>query len=69
MSLVVYLGKVLEVKVSIYLGRADIRVTQKLLNAAQIMARFEQMRGKRVPEQVRIYLGIDALSFAPIAYS
>jgi len=38
MSLVVYLGKVLEVKVSIYLGRADIRVAQQLLNTAQIMA-------------------------------
>ena len=34
MGLVVYLGEVLEVKVSIYLGRADIRVAQEFLNTA-----------------------------------
>ena len=43
MSFVVYLGEVLEVKVSIYLGRADIRVAQQLLDTAQVVARFEQV--------------------------
>ena len=46
MSLVVYLGKVLEVKMSIDLGRRDISVPQQLLYATQIVARLEQVRGK-----------------------
>ncbi len=49
MSPVVYLGEVLEVKVRIYLGRAYICVAQQLLDTAQIVARFKQMRGEGVP--------------------
>ena len=40
---VVYLGQVLEVKVSIDLGRADVGVSQQLLDAAQVVARFQQV--------------------------
>ena len=43
MRLVVYLGKVLEVKVHIYLSSTDIRVPQKFLHTAKIIARFKQM--------------------------
>ncbi len=67
MSLVVYLGEVLEVKVRIYLGRAYIRVAQQLLDTAQIVARFKQMRCEGVPEQVRINPHIDALPPRPVA--
>ena len=67
MSLVVYLGEVLEVKVRIYLGRAYICVAQQFLDAAQIMARFKQMRCEGVPEQVRINPHIDALPPCPVA--
>ena len=54
MSSVVYLGEVLEVKVRIDLGRRDICVAQQFLDTAQVVARFEQVRGKGVPEQVRL---------------
>ncbi len=38
MGFVVYLGQVLEVKVRIYLGRADIGMTEEFLNTPQIVA-------------------------------
>ena len=50
MCLVVYLGQMLEIKVCIHLCSRDVGVAQELLNAAQIMARFEQVRRKRVPK-------------------
>ncbi len=43
MSFVVYLGEVLEVKVSIYLRRADIGVAEQLLDTTQVVTRLEQV--------------------------
>ena len=65
-SLVVYLGKVLEIKVGIHLGGADIGVAQKLLDAAQVMTGFQQMSGEGVPEQMRVDLGVYALPTRPV---
>ena len=66
MSPVVYLGEVLEVKVSINLRRRDIRVAQQFLHATQVVAGLEQVGGERMPEQVRVDLGVDALAASPV---
>ena len=64
-SLVVYLGQMLEVKVRIHLGRRDVGVTQQFLHAAQVVARLEQVGGEGMPEQVWIHLGVDTLPAWP----
>ena len=69
MSLVVYLGKMLEVKVSINLSGRDIGVAQQFLDTTQVMTGFQQVRGKRVPKEMRKYFRIDALVFAPVSYA
>ena len=66
MSPVVYLGEVLEVKVSINLRRRDIRVAQQFLNATQVVARLEQVGGEGMPQQVGLLLGVDALAASPV---
>src|SRR5690606_27291128 len=66
MGLVVYLGQVLEVKMGIDLGRADIGMAEELLDPAEVVAGFEEMGGEGMAEQVRIHLRIDALSFCPV---
>src|SRR5919201_5897744 len=38
----------------IELGRAEIRVTEHLLDAAEVGAPFQQMRGERVAQDVRV---------------
>jgi hypothetical protein len=45
-GLVVYLGEVLEVKVSIDLCCGDIRVPQQFLDTTQVVAGFEQVCGE-----------------------
>jgi hypothetical protein len=69
MRFVVYLGEVLEVKVSIDLGRGDVRVSQELLHAPQIVARLEKVGGKGMPEKVRVDTGIDALAPRPVVHA
>ena len=66
MGLVVYLGQMLEIKVCIDLSRGDIGVPQKFLHATQVVARFEQVGGERMPEQMWIDVGVDALSTRPV---
>jgi hypothetical protein len=39
----------------IELGRPEVRVSQHFLHAAQIRASFEQMRGERVAQEVRVH--------------
>ena len=39
MSLIVYLGKMLEIKVCVNLGGADVRMAQHFLHAAHCLAR------------------------------
>ena len=41
------------VHLRVALRRAEARVPEQLLNAAQIAAALEQVRGKRVPQRVR----------------
>ena len=45
-GLVVYLGQVLEVKVSINLGRTNVSVTQQFLHTPQIVTGLQQVGGK-----------------------
>src|SRR5919198_2784635 len=47
--------------VRIELGRCEIGVAEHLLDAAEIGAALEQVRGERVPEQMRV----DALGLEP----
>ena len=51
---VVYPGKVLEIKVRVDLGRADVGVPEQFLDRAQVARGFEQVRGERVTEHVRV---------------
>ena len=53
MGLVVYLGQVLEVKVGIDLGRADVGVPQQLLHRPDVLAALQEMRRERVAKRVR----------------
>src|SRR5579862_483887 len=62
---VVDLREVLKIEVSIYLRRADIGMTQKLLYAAQVAARLEQMGGERVAEHVRVHVHAQAPAACP----
>src|SRR5690606_7405576 len=69
MGLVVYLGQVLEVKMGIDLGCADVGVAQELLDAAQVVAGFEEVGGGGMAEQVGVHPGIDTLSFCPVIHA
>src|SRR5512137_712318 len=57
---VVDAGQVLEIKVGVHLGRADVGVAQQFLHRAQVARRFQQVRGERMAEQV----GVDVLGQA-----
>src|SRR6266699_6389612 len=63
---VVDAGEVLEVKVGVDLGARDIGVTQELLDAAQLPARLEQVRGEGVPEQVWVHVHAEPLAPRPV---
>src|SRR5690606_39109270 len=52
--LVVNMGQVLEIKVSVNLRCGQIGVPQQLLDPAQVVAGFQQVRGEGMPEQVRV---------------
>ncbi len=66
MCSVVYLGKMLEVKVRIHLGSRDIGVPEQFLDAAEVMTGLEQMGGERMPEQMWEDFCIDALVLVPM---
>jgi len=69
MSLVVYLGKMLEVKVSINLSRRDIGMAQQFLDTTKIMARLQEVSGKRMPKEMREHVRINALMFGPVSHT
>ena len=50
MRLIVHAGQVLEIKVGVDLGGADIGVAQEFLHGTQIAAGFQQMAGEGMPE-------------------
>jgi hypothetical protein len=41
MRCIIYLGKVLKIKMGIYLGRRNIGMPQELLDAAEVLAGFQ----------------------------
>src|ERR1700683_2604775 len=47
------------------LGGRDIGVTEQFLHPAQLATRFEQVRGKGVPEQVRVHVHAEPLAPGP----
>jgi hypothetical protein len=56
MRFIVNAGEVLEIKVRIYLGRADVGVPKQFLHGPQVAAGLEQVRGEGVPEHVRMHV-------------
>jgi len=47
--------------VGVKLGRAEVGMAQHLLDAAQVGTAFEQVRGERVAQQVRMHpFGLEA---------
>ena len=54
MRLIVYLGEMLKIKVGIDLRRADVGMAEQFLDAAQVLAGFEQVGCEAVAEQVRV---------------
>ena len=54
-------GEVLKIKVGVDLGGRDVCMTQQFLDAAQILARLEQMRCKGVAKEVRVDVHRQAL--------
>jgi len=51
---VVHLGEVLEIEPRVDLRGGDAGVAQQFLHAAQVLAGFQQVRRKGMPEQVRV---------------
>ena len=52
MGFIVYLGKMLKIKVSINLCRADVGMSEQFLYRAEVAAGFQQVGRKAVPEQM-----------------
>src|SRR5262245_25436479 len=63
---IVDLGEVLKIKVRIHLRGRNIGVTEQFLHAAQILARFEQVRREGVPEHVRMHVHAEARASCPL---
>ena len=58
-------GQTRKIQVGVDLGGADVGVTQQFLHPSQITAGFEQMRGKRMTEHMRVYMRRQALAARP----
>ena len=69
MSFVVDTGEVLEIKMRVDLGGRQVRVSQQLLDTAQISTGFKEMRSERVSEDVRVDPQADSLSARPVRNS
>ncbi len=66
MGRIVDLGEVLKIKVGVNLSGCYVRVAQQFLYAAQVLAGFEQVRGERVAEHVRMNVHAQALVLRPV---
>src|SRR5262245_18938282 len=53
---IIGLRQMLEVEVGVDLRRGNARVPQHLLHRAQVTARLQQVRGKGMPQRVRMHL-------------
>lgn len=58
---VVDFGQMLKIQVGIDLSGSDMRMSEHLLNRAQITAGLQQVRGKRMPQNVRMHILLDTL--------
>ncbi|MCY1179827.1 hypothetical protein D9M73_202430 [compost metagenome] len=58
----------LEIKVSVDLRGGDVGMAEHLLHGAQVLGRFEQVAGKRVPQHVRVQV-LAQLTFAGSLYA
>jgi len=65
MRMVISAGEVLEIKVRVNLGGADVGMPQQFLHRAQIAAGFQQVAGEGMPEEMRVHALGQALSPAP----
>ena len=66
MCAVIDLRQVLEIKVGVDLGGADVGVPQQFLYRAQIAAGFQQMTGEGVPQGVRMDVPGNTLTARPV---
>ncbi len=57
---VVNLGQVLKVQMGVDLGGPDVGMAEQLLDAAQVAAGFQQMRGEGMPEHMRMHAQPDS---------
>ena len=65
-SRVIDLGEVLKIKVGVDLSGCDVRVAQQLLNAAKVLAGFEDVGGEGMAEHVRMDVDAEALALRPL---
>lgn len=65
MRCVVNSRQMLKIKVGVDLGGRDVGMAEQFLNAAQVLARFEQVGGEGMAEHVRIDMDADALQTRP----
>ena len=69
MRSIVNLGEMLKIKVRVHRRGGNIGMSQQFLHAAQVLARFKQMRGERMPEHVRMHVQSQSLLLRPIRQS
>src|SRR5688500_13465177 len=69
MGCVVNAGQVLEIKMGINLRRGDVGMAEELLYATQFSARFKQVRGEGVRDEVGMDLDPEPLTAAPVGDS
>src|SRR5512139_525768 len=62
---VVDAGQVLEIKMGVHLGRADVGVAEQFLHRPQVARRLQQVRREGMPEQVRVHVLGQALQASP----
>ncbi len=65
MRFIIYVGKVLKIKMSIDLSRGDARMAQQLLDSPQVTAGLQHVRREGVSEHMRVYREPRTLSFGP----
>ena len=66
---VVDAGEMLKIEVGVNLRRGKVGMSQQLLDGAQVAARFEQVAGRAVPQQVRVNPLPDAALAGPALQS
>ena len=65
MALIVDLCQMLEIQMSIDLGRRDVRMAQQLLHRSQVATGLQHVAGERMPQHVRMQVLADSLHAMP----